>query len=107
MMADDRAKSARRPVESSRLDGSRASAERRTVGALTFHHAPGFEDVVDVLAGRGPGELERVARAMALPVPPRLDVYLLPRQAGVSPPVSVTSPRSVAEEVVTPVAASF
>ena len=37
------------------------------------------------LAARGPADIERIARALHLPAPPRIDVYVLPRQGEEEP----------------------
>lgn len=49
---------------------------------LVLHHAPEQGDLAQQLAARGPGEVTRIALSLGLPLPSRIDVFLLPKRAG-------------------------
>lgn len=49
---------------------------------LVLHHAPEQAALAERLAGRGPGEVTRIALSLGLPIPPRIDVFLLPSRSG-------------------------
>ena len=49
---------------------------------LVLHHAPEQAALAALLAARGPGEVTRIALTLGLPVPDRIDVYLVPTRSG-------------------------
>jgi MYXO-CTERM domain-containing protein len=57
----------------------------REAPPLVFHHPRGYEGVVEALAAGGAREVRRISAALGLPEPSRIDVYVLPRKAGVDP----------------------
>ena len=49
---------------------------------LVLHHAPEQSALAASLAARGPGEVTRIALTLGIPVPDRIDVYLVPTREG-------------------------